>query len=237
MSRSTWACELKFVNGCIGYFFLMSRSTWACELKFRNVFHFAIIMGVTLHVSVWVEIINRGYFFNFLSVTLHVSVWVEIWQRSVNSHCYEGHAPRERVSWNSEWGNNFPFGYRHAPRERVSWNAWTARTSGNVYVTLHVSVWVEILVSSYCFLNACVTLHVSVWVEIDVQFCRPALKSSRSTWACELKSPNENRLFTLNHVTLHVSVWVEMIVTEFFGAVSLSRSTWACELKYFPFSI
>ena len=76
-SRSTWACELKFmwtfVNGCIGchaprervswniiYDVIVhsptSRSTWACELKFS---------------------------------------------RSGNRFFSSGHAPRERVSWNN----------------------------------------------------------------------------------------------------------------------------------------
>ena len=56
-----------------------------------------------------------------------------------------GHAPRERVSWNVKSSAVFAKLIRHAPRERVSWNY---RQTIPVYVwgfvTLHVSVWVEI---------------------------------------------------------------------------------------------
>ena len=33
MSRSTWACELKYIHGSCGHTSPWSRSTWACELK------------------------------------------------------------------------------------------------------------------------------------------------------------------------------------------------------------
>ena len=54
-------------------------------------------------------------------------------------------------------------------------------------VTLHVSVWVEILAKLANSVGLPVTLHVSVWVEIIVfnNFILHCL--SRSTWACELK--------------------------------------------------
>ena len=53
----------------------------------------------------------------------------------------------------------------HAPRERVSWNR-----GGAAPTTITP-----------------VTLHVSVWVEITKKFLTKAMRSSRSTWACELK--------------------------------------------------
>ena len=36
MSRSTWACELKFYYGVVEVVQVMSRSTWACELKYQK---------------------------------------------------------------------------------------------------------------------------------------------------------------------------------------------------------
>ena len=55
-----------------------SRSTWACELKFDNDPSTAIVMKVTLHVSVWVEIQSEETTSLSATVTLHVSVWVEM---------------------------------------------------------------------------------------------------------------------------------------------------------------
>ena len=54
-------------------------------------------------------------------------------------------------------------------------------------VTLHVSVWVEILPLRYVTVQPQVTLHVSVWVEIVRGGIFDAQYESRSTWACELK--------------------------------------------------
>ena len=55
-----------------------SRSTWACELKFLSTFTQTFLHYVTLHVSVWVEISLRSTSRTRKKVTLHVSVWVEI---------------------------------------------------------------------------------------------------------------------------------------------------------------
>ena len=142
-----------------------SRSTWACELKF-SLYHSPIkllchaprervswnvttiasqpLLLVTLHVSVWVEMLSTRWYFRPLYVTLHVSVWVEIrrsfhwkfhsesrstWACELKSYgspsyirCIACHAPRERVSWNMGFNNLFTFSPSHAPRERVSWN-------------------------------------------------------------------------------------------------------------------
>ena len=54
----------------------------------------------------------------------------------------------------------------HAPRERVSWNEKSGYKKGDKTVTLHVSVWVEMLIGRSLLIEQRVTLHVSVWVEI-----------------------------------------------------------------------
>ena len=78
--------------------------------------------------------------------------------------------------------------YRHAPRERVSWNWFCRNFKNQRYVTLHVSVWVEIL-TVLCLRPAYPSR--STWAcELKWQnYRRSAIVSkSRSTWACELKS-------------------------------------------------
>ena len=55
---------------------------------------------VTLHVSVWVEIVVDLFAKAIADVTLHVSVWVEIFKTGSKGESRAGHAPRERVSWN-----------------------------------------------------------------------------------------------------------------------------------------
>ena len=168
-----------------------------------------ICIFVTLHVSVWVEMktlliwasrfwshaprervswncLSRQYIFYYI-VTLHVSVWVEI-------HVYVTILWyfRSRSTWACEL--KFPVWpllseySSHAPRERVSWNVFMSFNSPLLNVTLHVSVWVEMLHFRYhntdkshaprervswnfqfdpcCLSIPKVTLHVSVWVEI-----------------------------------------------------------------------
>ena len=142
---------------------------------------------VTLHVSVWVEITSSPAFRHSLRVTLHVSVWVEIWFDKVlylllnvtlhvsvwveirilkHDNLDPCHAPRERVSWNALARIYFPNASCHAPRERVSWNEKSGYKKGDKTVTLHVSVWVEMLIGRSLLIEQRVTLHVSVWVEI-----------------------------------------------------------------------
>ena len=165
----------------------MSRSTWACELKF----HF---VG---------DVVNA-----------------------------RRHAPRERVSWNtnsqklnqtlnssrSTWACELKLRdsvtannvfVSHAPRERVSWNFAKNTYINNCIVTLHVSVWVEILFLLCYPKKYGVTLHVSVWVEIDTR----------------------SLILMMSSVTLHVSVWVEIWACLKILVSLQSRSTWACELK------
>ena len=163
-------------------------------------------------------------------VTLHVSVWVEIADKFGERDFY-----KSRSTWACELKFCIGFGgvcnASHAPRERVSWNINNLITFNRVFVTLHVSVWVEINCSGDCILSILVTLHVSVWVEIEEFYSYKHLSMSRSTWACELKlrcsngtwtysshaprervSWNWDVLMALEHtrVTLHVSVWVEI---------------------------
>ena len=143
-SRSTWACELKFspairtvsslhvtlhvsvwveiqndtkIGKNLQSHAPRERVSWNCWQVRRTWF-----LQVTLHVSVWVEISHHIITeFGFL-VTLHVSVWVEIAMQKFRCEMPDGHAPRERVSWN-----------------------WSADVIyRNASVTLHVSVWVEI---------------------------------------------------------------------------------------------
>ena len=107
---------------------------------------------------------------------------------------------RYRHLWKSRstWACELKFGIyislsknsSHAPRERVSWNLRYALTIWTNWVTLHVSVWVEIQRFVDMGKRSYVTLHVSVWVEI-------------SQW---------EEIYLQIGVTLHVSVWVEMYV-------------------------
>ena len=253
-SRSTWACELKFwkarqaerhdvtlhVSVWVEIQILhrvrqrdnASRSTWACELK-----------------CLWVEI-RRTWFpghaprervswnpfqtcqHSVECVTLHVSVWVEI---------HFIFQDIEKISSRSTWACELKFEMKDTEeQEEESRSTWACelkfcvwRVRWNLWVTLHVSVWVEIGKSDRNPLKPCVTLHVSVWVEMTtwkswqifsvshaprervswnawyVMQIRE-LQVSRSTWACELKLKNS-------------ATQAEPIV---------SRSTWACELKY-----
>ena len=185
---------------------------------------------VTLHVSVWVEIKNARIIFNTISsrstwaceLKLNRSWPIRNWNSSRSTWACElkfdksdsfindtSHAPRERVSWNFLSWNNFLSDYSHAPRERVSWNLKWKTLRKRKQVTLHVSVWVEMLRMS---------ANSSMW-------------SSRSTWACELKF---NVRWNYMIVSMSRSTWACEL--KFFKQCMLfctvsSRSTWACELK------
>ena len=140
-SRSTWACELKFELSGLVEDFKRSRSTWACELKCdrRSYRSFTDCHAPRERVS-W----------NVLHIAL-----LPI------ARC---HAPRERVSWNTPEGTYVPKIACHAPRERVSWNLNCSKSISLFCVTLHVSVWVEIYCDFKCDYLWLVTLHLSVWV-------------------------------------------------------------------------
>ena len=213
-SRSTWACELKFLLQSNRKIKNRSRSTWACELK---------------------SSINRVSNLPFWSR----STWAcELKSFSCPAVSSLGcHAPRERVSWNYECSWHSAWWVRHAPRERVSWNHYIITSLLPQSVTLHVSVWVEMQYSCGQVFWPQVTLHVSVWVEIVVLGISVTGNKSRSTWACELKLPITNKFTANTKVTLHVSVWVEILVHFYNTFGSVSRSTWACELKFWFFCV
>ena len=182
-------------------------------------------------MSVWVEMPFRTFSSQSLSVTLHVSVWVEILPRLPY---------QQRLSSRSTWACELKyFGEvgdaattSHAPRERVSWNEIVGNVYDNPEVTLHVSVWVEILTRAISRKLKSVTLHVSVWVEM--------VSAVSGIWSVVSHAPRERVSWNDNPeqseltfgVTLHVSVWVEMTNTLFAVIESRSRSTWACELKF-----
>ena len=230
VSRSTWACELKCLSAVRPTAGRLSRSTWACELKLLisgSTLHSHFVTlhvsvwveiyslskkplnsPVTLHVSVWVEMPGLKFLRERLLVTLHVSVWVEISTTSATPS-----AAMSRSTWACELkclsAVRPTAGRCHAPRERVSWNLECRLWTQLLLVTLHVSVWVEIIVSSLVsilfprhaprervswnssapgvLLWVRVTLHVSVWVEINCERSQVIKPTSRSTWACELK--------------------------------------------------
>ena len=142
-SRSTWACELKCAWEPFPRWPIPSRSTWACELKWFLSFYPHQSDIVTLHVSVWVEMLE---FENVKKIKASRSTWaceLKFTPPQIQD-TQSRHAPRERVSWNHKLVRRLVEQLGHAPRERVSWNC-----NGEVIVplrevTLHVSVWVEI---------------------------------------------------------------------------------------------
>ena len=164
-SRSTWACELKSCSPRSDLVRLASRSTWACELKYAPKTISGAGGRVTLHVSVWVEIVWQNKHTSMTWVTLHVSVWVEILFTVLLPFVARGSRstwacelkfrlpqPRQaRLSSRSTWACELKsiliqISYRHcrhAPRERVSWNMVSLSALVSISVTLHVSVWVE----------------------------------------------------------------------------------------------
>ena len=164
-----------------------------------------------------------------------MSVWVEI----LNACDFHDFVP-SRSTWACELklapSFRWPAFFCHAPRERVSWNSDQRPLRRFHLVTLHVSVWVEIQTAKSGWLSAAVTLHVSVWVEIPASFVSCFNAWSRSTWACELKwlvikinimiyshAPRErvswnsicsHKCKATPSVTLHVSVWVEIVYRQ-----------------------
>ena len=207
-SRSTWACELKSRWSASATASMESRSTWACELKWTWSHRLCYAVCVTLHVSVWVEIdvplVLRPW-------DLSRSTWAcELKFAFVGFYKF---CHRSRSTWACELKLNSLISPYCVPRSRSTW-ACELKFSVILLlslqmVTLHVSVWVEILNVALSDNVRSVTLHVSVWVEIELHFL----------------------CMTPPIVTLHVSVWVEIRSTPRFSHIYMSRSTWACELK------
>ena len=164
-----------------------SRSTWACELKYAKSHY---LRSKVESRSTWA-----------CELKLYDDIVVD------EGGC---HAPRERVSWNRWWCRLSHWIVRHAPRERVSWNDETQAEQLKSEVTLHVSVWVEIISMRLSIAKSLVTLHVSVWVEIvmirkkyPMQPCHAPRE--RVSWNFQFDLCCQNI-----PVTLHVSVWVEI---------------------------
>ena len=120
----------------------VSRSMWACELKFRN---WSWPVQNTRHAPrervSWNRQSESGQ--EYLDVTLNVSVWVEITDSACYSSCcwsrstwacelkslgfvWSRLSPLSRSTWACELKFELLKIYiivlRHAPRERVSWN-------------------------------------------------------------------------------------------------------------------
>ena len=213
---------------------------------------------VTLHVSVWVEMVIST---SRKTAIQSRSTWAcelkcKIISTSVD---FNGHAPRERVSWNVWCATQIRELQGHAPRERVSWNClqksfcrlcqssrstWacelkcekTGKLSDFKGHAPRERVSWNILMASHITMQI-VTLHVSVWVEIF----NAKSKSSHVLVTLHVSVWVEMKLFTVftsaEMVTLHVSVWVEIQKFVANSWLFSSRSTWACELKCNIFTI
>ena len=143
-SRSTWACELKSRTAWKWTCSAASRSTWACELKFS----FEVLFSLTKSHAPRERV-----------------SWNIIHCDAKNIFC--GHAPRERVSWNFYILEYEMEAFCHAPRERVSWNHWARHCRWNHGKSR--STWaceLKSFVKRFARKARFVTLHVSVWVEI-----------------------------------------------------------------------
>ena len=164
---------------------------------------------VTLHVSVWVEILEEEFDGNYKIVTLHVSVWVEMVKISMSLMSV---SVTLHVSVWVEMSISTP-------------------TLTILIVTLHVSVWVEITYITKIDEVTHVTLHVSVWVEILKVSASDLVNTSRSTWACELKSLiGAEIIHCTGHAPRERVSW-NVLLDECNLVKCRSRSTWACELK------
>ncbi len=210
---------------------------------------------VTLHVSVWVEI--SLFAFYFFSFPRSRSTWACELKLNILS-ALQGHC-ESRSTWacelkllplavvtsifesRSTWACELKFdksdSFINDTKSRSTWacelkSCGHLEYIGRLYVTLHVSVWVEITRSSSFTIELWVTLHVSVWVEIIYIVVWNFLLASRSTWACELKCKNQKQNVSAEQSR---STWACELKFPYSFQISLllmSRSTWACELKY-----
>ena len=143
---------------------------------------------VTLHVSVWVEMKNQQKLKATWTVTLHVSVWVEIAMQKVRCEMPDGHAPRERVSWNYIAFQTYLRQHRHAPRERVSWNCRLGTQL--LFLLRHAPrervSWNWTILFLWAFVNCHAPRERVSWNSFRNVF-HFSIIMSRSTWACELK--------------------------------------------------
>ena len=189
------------------------------------------MLKVTLHVSVWVEIVSLPKYCFFI---LSRSTWACELKYRLSAHRlpFQGHAPRERVSWNLLFHLN-----QYKKQVTLHVSVWVEISRSlivkiSLFVTLHVSVWVEITDKQFNSLSRRVTLHVSVWIEM-LKLSIVIFKSwSRSTWACELKFFSR---YSCSLPFTSRSTWaceLKLDVGFIYRMVRMSRSTWACELKF-----
>ena len=253
-SRSTWACELKwiivnvylitdshaprervswnfakitYINNCsshaprervswnnISWALLrnstLSRSTWACELKSERSSFSGMVIASR---STWACELKSQYLRCSFQAPRHAPRERVSWNCDKLFWVFRSvcHAPRERVSWNVCAFLTENFARSHAPRERVSWNSnsWRCYRYRIRHAPRERVSW-----------NFQPTIHQRI-------------ATSRSTWACELKSRISRSPQVGRQVTLHVSVWVEIgRLSHSALRLSGSRSTWACELKF-----
>ena len=190
MSRSTWACELKYyirqsIVGSLSHA-PRERVSWNCnEINKKE--------GEGCHAPR--ERVSWNYFLTRIN-----KIWI-----------------LSRSTWACElkctYWTRFAFNQRHAPRERVSWNKEVKSKMFPPVVTLHVSVWVEI---NLFFIGITRSWSRSTWaceLKSTIIGIHPSEYLSRSTWACELKYTWETGSEVYDIVTLHVSVWVEIQVS------------------------
>ena len=187
-SRSTWACELKSKICLPISTTFSSRSTWACELKLLLVFP---TVAPCTSRSTWACELKCMVCNANPRVTRSRSTWAcELkYQRLAFFLSFLS----SRSTWACElkWKictQSFKT-LCHAPRERVSWNSI-------VHLLNH--------------LQNCHAPRERVSWNFNLKRGVRIIFKSRSTWACELKSPG---------LTAYL-------------ATSASRSTWACELKW-----
>ena len=151
---------------------------------------FLFKIAVILLVRMWVEIIFQSHLIFYRKVILLVRMWVEILEADGVDKWFEGHPPREDVSWNSHlhmspfcskvillvrmwveiWKNTTFLcrKKRHPPREDVSWNVMDMNQR---------TIWLWSSSSWGCELK---------WGLFFFLFC---FLMSSSSWGCELKSP------------------------------------------------
>ena len=213
-------------------FLVVSRSTWACELKFAETCQASIESRHAPRERVsWNKEPEKPDCYP-KGVTLHVSVWVEMQKLVIERIKTRCHAPRERVSWNiiKVYKQNKKKG--HAPRERVSWNIVDGCRVTTEDVTLHVSVWVEIFNASSTTIEG---VSRSTWAcELKLDSVLLSFSLNRHAPRERVSWNNSEFPTTITiWVTLHVSVWVEIWIFLRWNQFIASRSTWACELKSF----
>ena len=165
-SRSTWACELKFLKQARKAKLVQVTLHVSVWVEIKQELLITLSPSVTLHVSVWVEIIVKGYKGGKLIVTLHVSVWVEIGDYTMTMFNITSRSTWAcELKWKCRWHGQADFGSR---------STWACELKLNVNPTFYTegasrSTWacelkLSRIIDDKSWVN--VTLHVSVWVEM-----------------------------------------------------------------------